>query len=110
MAQPVISLVSKVYDFNLDEVELSAEQMDNLTATELKSNDWRYVVITTDASSVIKPEVREKIKHQVCSQFSGIVELVKLDTKYHGKHIYECVSFYYPKSDKMPSGTTFTLG
>tara|TARA_B100001250_G_C19802328_1_gene791667 strand:- start:2423 stop:2743 length:321 start_codon:yes stop_codon:yes gene_type:complete len=106
----MVELILKVFDFNLDEVELSDEQVDNLTAEEIQQNDWRVVVMTTSASDTITDKDREKIKHQVCSQFKGIVHMDKLDTKYFGKNTYECAAFYYPKSDSSPAGSRFVLG
>tara|TARA_R100000458_G_C8200685_1_gene191329 strand:- start:411 stop:731 length:321 start_codon:yes stop_codon:yes gene_type:complete len=106
----MVELILKVFDFNLDEVELSAEQLDNLTAEEIQQNDWRVVIMTTSASDTITDKDREKIKHQVLSHYAGIVEMEKLTSKYFGKNTYECVAFYYPKSDSMPAGSRFVLG
>lgn len=72
-----VQVVLKVFDFNLDEVELPDEDIINLTPEEIRSNDWRVVVMAYDPSSVLTDEDRDTAKHCLQAQYPGSVHMEK---------------------------------
>ena len=97
----------KVFDFNLDEVELPDEDIIHLTPEEISSNDWRVVVMAYDPSSVLTDKDRDTAKQCLQAQYQGSVHMEKLTDKFFGSGTHECVAVYYKKSEKLPSGPTF---
>jgi|TARA_Y100000289_G_scaffold65480_1_gene79157 hypothetical protein len=94
-------LTMTVVDNDLSVVELTEDELNNLSAKDIQQNDWR-VLFLADVGDTIDEETIASIKHQAQSQWTGIVYMDKLTLKYLGSAEHSCVAFRYTTASSKP--------